>query len=442
MRHVTGPELLWHSLSPNPEIEVHVEQCAVCKDRFESIVAFDAALADPATWRAPRDLLGNDSVLADLRRRDSQLTVEVREARVRLARLLDDPLAFIWEDVSRKLKYQTAGVVRVLCEHANAMCERDPLHALNLADSANAIASSFDESHFLGKNVFQLRGLALKERANALRYRGQFAGALDALDQAARAYTRAGVTSSEHAVLTYVRGVVLFKASRLEEAAECAAACGAVFASTGDSTRYVYAQMLEASTRYWRGDYAAARDTYRTLLTIADNDGDELLPARLASNIANCDLQLGRPGDAEPALVRALTVFVGLGLSTESARTRWALARALLISRRFAEAIPRLRAAKAECESLELVNDAARVTLDLVLALLETNKSLGEVQTLCRDLIRTFRAAGMPHESLTALRYLNEATRRGSITPAKVLYVGRFLEQLADQPALRFEALS
>jgi tetratricopeptide (TPR) repeat protein len=442
MRHVTGPELLWHSLSPKPEIERHVKQCATCKDRFEAIGAFDAALADPATWRAPRDLLGNDSVLAVLRRRDAQLTVEVEEARVRLARLLGDPLAFIWEDVSRKPKYQTAGVVRVLCEHANAMCERDPLHALNLADCADAIASSFDESHFLGKNVFQLRGLALKERANALRYRGQFAGALDALDQAARAYTRAGVTPWEHAVVTYVRGVVLFKASRLEEAAECAAACGAVFASSGDSTRYVYAQMLEASIRYWRSDYAGARDTYRALLAIAENDGDELLAARLASNIANCDLQLRSPGDAEPALARALAVFVSLGLSTEASRARWSLARALLISRRFAEAIPRLRAAKAECESLGLVNDAARVTLDLVLALLETNKSLGEVQALCREVIRTFRGAGMPHESLTALRYLNEASRRGSITPAKVLYVGRFLEQLADQPALRFEAFS
>ncbi len=161
-----------------------------------------------------------------------------------------------------------------------------------------------------------------------------------------------------------------------------------------------------------------------------------------ASNIANCDLHLGNPGDAEPALARALTVFVTLGLNTEAARARWSLARALLISHRFAEAIPRLRAAKAECESLGLVNDAARVTLDLVLALLETNKSVGEVQALCRDLIRTFRGAGMPHESLTALRYLNEALRRGSITPAKVLYVGRFLEQLADQPTLRFEALA
>jgi hypothetical protein len=89
---------------------------------------------------------------------------------------------------------------------ANAACERDPLHALNLADTALQIAKSLNETeHYLGIKIHQLSGLACKERANALRYLGRFPAELDALDQAKRAYERAGANPWDLALLLYTR---------------------------------------------------------------------------------------------------------------------------------------------------------------------------------------------------------------------------------------------
>jgi tetratricopeptide (TPR) repeat protein len=443
MTHYSEDELAWHSLKPRSDIAAHLAECAGCSAQYAALRRFDDALSSVGTWTEPRNLrITEDTARDRLREIAWRLAKETEEAERSLGNLVANPLPFIWKDVSRKRGFRTAGAVKVLCVAANNACERDPLHALNLADAAIAIAMSFTESeHYLGIKVHQLLGNAWKERANALRYLGRLSSALDALDQAKRAYERADANPFDLAVLLYIRGVVFSRSGRTSEAEQCADQAAAIFEMTGDRVRYLHARMLRATVRYWRQDFAGARDDYRELLAQAQEEGAPLLAARLSSAVANCELDLGDAKSAEPALLDALHVFERNGMETEVARIRWALSLVPLVEGRFEIAIAKLRASRAEAVRLGLVNVAAYITLDLVEALVAMDAKEPEIQRLCRDVFTTFKASGMVNEALTALAYLREATRARTVTPEKVRHVRRFLTRLEDQPTLRFDPL-
>ncbi len=443
MNHYSDDELAWHSLKPRRDIAAHLDECAACSAQYVDVQRFDDGLSSVDTWTQPRNLRSTEDVTrGHLREIAWRLARETEEAERSLGQLVANPLPFIWKDVSRKRGFRTAGAVRVLCLAANSTCERDPLHALNLADAAVAIAMSFNEAeHYLGINVHQLLGHAWKERANALRYLGRFPSALDALDQAKRAYERADANPFDLAMLLYTRGIVLYRSARASEAEKCANEAAAIFAATGDRVRHLHARMLRATVRYSLQDLVGARDDYRALLARAKEECDDLLAARLSSAAARCELDLGDARSAEPALIDALRIFEREGMETEVARIRWALARVPLVDGRFAVAISQLRASRLECQQLGMANDDAYVALDLVEALVATGANLPEVQKVCRELFATFKAGGMVNEALTALAYLREATRARTITPGKVRHVRRFLNRLEDQPTLRFDPL-
>jgi tetratricopeptide (TPR) repeat protein len=443
MTHYSEDELAWHSLKPRSDIAAHLDECAGCSAQYAGLQRFDDALSSVGTWTEPRNLRNTEDTARDrLREIAWRLAKETEEAEQSLGNLVANPLPFIWKDVSRKRGFRTAGAVKVLCVAANNACERDPLHALNLADAAIAIAMSFTESeHYLGIKVHQLLGNVWKERANALRYLGRFPAALDALDHAKRAYERADANPSDLALLLYTRGIVLYRSARTSEAEHCADEAAAIFSATGDRVRHLHARMLRATVRYSLQDFVGARDDYRALLARAKEEGDDLLAARLASAAAQCELDLGDANSAEPALLGALRVFEREGMETEAARIRWVLARVPLINGRFEVAISQLRASRLECRRLGMANDDAYVALDLVEALVAAGANLQEVQKLCRELFATFKADGMVNDALTALAYLREATRARTITPEKVRHVRRFLTRLEDQPTLRFDPL-
>ena len=166
MTHYSDDELAWHSLKPRRHIAAHLEECAACSAHYVDVQRFDDALSALDTWTQPRNLRSTeDSARGHLREIACRLAKETEEAEGSLGQLVANPLPFIWKDVSRKRGFRTAGAVRVLCLAANSACECDPLHALNLADAAVAIAMSFNEAeHYLGINVHPLIGHAWKER--------------------------------------------------------------------------------------------------------------------------------------------------------------------------------------------------------------------------------------------------------------------------------------
>jgi hypothetical protein len=165
MNHYTDAELSWHAIEPDPEIGAHLTECRSCAQQYAFIRRIDTGLANPATWQFPVDYRGaNDARRSELEATTTRLAGEIVEAREQLDSLIDDAMAFIWQNVARKPRFQTAGAVRVLIDAAHDYLERDPLHARNLADGAVSIARSLGINHYLGRKVHQLIGRALKEK--------------------------------------------------------------------------------------------------------------------------------------------------------------------------------------------------------------------------------------------------------------------------------------
>ena len=259
-----------------------------------------------------------------------------------------------------------------------------------------------------------------------------------ALDDAKHAYDLAGVSEWDHAVLLFIRGAVLHRLAQIE-AEDCAQDSAVVFARADDKIRYLHARMLQASVKHSRQDFAGARDDYKSLIPLAEEEGDQVLVARLAAAAADCDMEIGDAAAAKGPLLSALKVFENAGLDTAAAVIRWALARIPLLEGRFAVATTLLRACKRECERLGARSDAALIALDLADVLVAMGQQNREVERLCREAYAVFKRAGMLNEALTALGYLREAARAKTITRNKIRHVRRFLVRLEEQPTITFD---
>lgn len=221
-RHFSRDELAQYhdGLLASPDegaVTSHLEHCPSCAAILDEIRSFDEALRTEEVWHFA-DELETRHERQRLEELEQQIAREEEEAARMLHPLLGSPFRFLWSNIAPKKRYRSGGVVRLLARASADAREQDPLHALNLADAAVAIAESLPVDTYPARGVYHLHGLAWKERANACRYLNRHADALEALDRAERAYRRLLVNDLELAVVDYVRGTVLWKQQRLDEA--------------------------------------------------------------------------------------------------------------------------------------------------------------------------------------------------------------------------------
>ena len=439
MRHIPEDELEAYAGNPaavpnRAGIEAHLNECKTCR----TDLAFERACRDAVTWLAAIAVRGEDPELNRILDLAERAEAEDREAREVLDPLLENPLRFIWSDAARDERIRTAGGVRVLCAEANRQCEQNPRHALRLADVATLIAESLSpEEHYLGQHVYLLRGLAWKERANALRFRGNLPAALEAIERADREYARARVAVIDRAILERMRAITLAESERFDEAETAASRAADTFASCGDLARYLQARNDQANIAYYRADYPACVAIWNEILPIAEDLGDDRMIAAIASNAGHASLLVSDTLAAAPLLHRALVLFEKLALPVEVLRTRWGLDCLLLIDGNAEEAARRLRFTAAEFERLGSANDALLVTLDHIDALLVLERT-DEAARLCRGLVQRFKNLGLTNSALRALGYLRELAVHRQLARPEVRHVRKFVERLQRNPALLF----
>ncbi len=445
MSHLDEDVLAEYALLPDgpredPETAAHLAQCAECTVRLNGIRVFLDALASPASWEISGALdtgRGSDEDLFDFADQAQQEYVDACEA---LAPLLMNAVAFVRERVDQKAEYRTLGAVRVLAEAANAACEREPIHARNLADAAVVIAEALSAGHYSLDSIRALRGLAWKERANALRYLAEYDAALEALDHAEKEFAHFGSRTFESANLSYIRSVILTYTDRLGEAAQQAALSAAIFTEYGDADRAMRARSVQAGVLYYCRDYRGAVAIFEELLAYAEGKGDRVETARQASNAAACWIELGDGVRAESLLIGARETYQLLGRRTEVAVADWKLGVIPRLAGDLKESVDRLRAAKAACEQLGMADEAANASLDLMESLILMGRT-SEISPLCSEVMRYYKRAGKVHQALTAAAFLKEAASAGTIRTETVNHVRRFVEELDRRPELVFVPL-
>jgi tetratricopeptide (TPR) repeat protein len=418
-------------------IAKHLKECEECHTHFRGMNAFFEALASRDAWEAAdagASSMGQERAVLEFAAHCQQEYVEARAA---LAPLLADSVAFIRERAERSEELRTAGTVRVLSEAANDACERNPLHARNLADAAVAIAEQLSTDDYPPDTVHTLRGLAWKERANALRFLAEYPAALDALTRAEREYSRLGPGAFEMGTIAYIRAVVLTYMDRLDEATKQAAESARIFAAYGDTERWMQARSVEAGVLFYRRQFAEAAAAFEQLRSYAESNDDAIGIARHSYHMATCFIELGDSARAEPLLLDSRRTYKQRELRTEVIATDWMLAVLERVNGRFEESIVQLGTAKKAAEALGLPAEAAHITLDLIESLLLTGRTR-EITSLCSEVMRYFRRSGKLRQALTAAAFLKEAASHGSIRVETVQHVRSFVQRLERQPDLLF----
>lgn len=415
----------------------HLKECEECNIRFRGTTAFFDALTTRDVWEAAEGgfgSIGQERAVLEFAARCQQEYVEARAA---LGPVLTDVVAFIRARVERQEEYQTTGAVRVLAEAANTACERNPLHARNLADAAVAIAEQLSDDDYPRDTVHTLRGLAWKERANAFRFLAEYPAALDAVDRAEREFSRLGAGTFELGNLAYIRAVVFTYMDRLDEATAQAAESARIFVAYGDTQAWMRARSVEAGVLFYRREYARAADAFGQLRSYAESNDDAVGVARHSYHMAMCFLELGDAARAAPLLLDARRTFEERGVSTEVSTTDWKLGVLARVAGRLDESIAQLRAARKASEELALPEEAAHITLDLIESLLLAGRTR-EISSLCSEVMRYFRRSGKLRQALTAAAFLKEAAAHGTLRVETVQHVRSFVQRLERLPDLLF----
>lgn len=413
------------------ELEAHVAQCAACRSTLEELREFESALSSSALWDFAEAVRRHREPPEEIRSMADRLAIEDADAGEFLTPILTSPAAFRRANVASSPELHTAGIVRRLSAVSAELREKQPMHALALADAAVAINEQLPRHRYPDVLLAEIRGNAWIERANALRYLGRYPEALDALDIAEGAYEQTPVSIFSIARVHYVRSVVYFKMERNEEAMQFARQSARVFRQFGESARFTHAKIVQGGVLFHLTRYREALDLFLSLIPVARELGDAETLARLYGNVANCYLALDDRSAASGYFAQAMSLYEALGMDTETIRTRWSLGRLLVHAGNVHDGVQRLRQAKEDFERLGATTDAALVTLDMVEALLATRDLRGAAE-LCTGLVESFTNVGMTGNALTALGFLSETIATGSATPTLVQQVRAYLEQSPD----------
>lgn len=441
MRHFTEDELAQYAFDSQsaPErvsIEDHLGACPDCAERLHFIRTVDAELADPDAWEIAgesEDASSNQS-LFDFA---AKIAGEAEAAERLLRPLLKNPAAFVWSNISQRRTFRTAGAVRALSRAAMDTCYSKPLHALTYADAAIAVAEALRIGEYPAHVIYDLRGTAWKDRANALRLLGRFDHANDALDRAERAFLHVPEAPLGPTITKHLRAIILYERSDFHAALQFARECSDIFARLGDTERHMNARHLEANILFQQHDYTGARTIYREIFAHAEATNDLVWIAREARTLAHCDLELGDLTSAARYFHQSLQAFVALEQDAEVTKTRWGIASLVLRGGNWTEALRRLRAVRAEFVELQMLIDEALVVLDMMDALLALARPQ-EIVVIAGELVERFMKAGMLTSALTAFAYLREAAEAGRVTARVIEHVRQFIRRVELEPSLLF----
>lgn len=416
-------------------IEAHLAACVECWSRVDDFRLMATAFRDEETWWIVGELeLGSGRLVRDyVARRDAEDADAVRM----LEPLLESPYRFAYANVPRRKRFQTGGVVRLLCRAVREELDRDPLFAATLAETACFIADGLPDDLYPAEGVSELRGTAWKEFATVCRCTQRFDDAFDALKRAERSYRKLIDPEASLATVELTRASILWEQDRPGEALPMARSAAHRFAALRLTDRYFDAKEIEAAILHLMGNVEEACETYRFIYELADDLGDAEMKARAARNLGIAYRDQGRVGEASKCLLEALQLYEGLGQAAMVSHMRWSIARLLLFGGNAREASERLPICIEELRRLGMPGDAARAQLDLAEAMLIMER-FEDVETVCAELVVFFRDAKMLTGATTAAAYLKEAAAARKLQRADIAHVRNYLANLQRSPSLPF----
>jgi len=414
------------------EIESHVANCAECGASFDFYSVAEEDLGDPAVWHP---ILGSTS--AAMSAYANRCAAEDHEADELLKDYFANPRKAAMANISNQRKFHTGGVVRRLNAKAHEVVASQPLDALIFADLAQVVAELLPDEVYPNNAVYELRGTAWKERANALLRLAEFDEALESLQHAEAAYEQLRSSGRGLAAVELVRAVVYYERGELPKASEHVERAEHGYAHLSLERERMKAVWLRAEIAYEGLDYVGAATIFQEVIEFGENINDAGWIARGSFCRAACELERGNLGEAVMLYHSALMIFRETGPAEYRIETEWGLARAALHGGKASDAARGLRDVIAAFEEIGRVANVALAGIDLAEALLVLER-WEEIAKVAGHAFRVLKKAGHLTGALTALAYLKEAAPKRQLSPARLKVVREYLRHVERKPNLLF----
>jgi tetratricopeptide (TPR) repeat protein len=391
----------------------HLSSCSSCGEALGALRLVTDTLHDPDVWDGRRlNDSPRQSTVDSLRAKQAAVAHEDSEAAGRIRQLLAQPRESWAASLDANRDWWTAGMVRKLAEQSEQSVMVHPPDAIELARMAASIAKTIGES--------QLEAVALRDYAYCLCYTGNYLEALKVADRAMTAAATAHI--HEQSRIEVVRALILADLGRDGEAIEIARGAAATFLELGDHVRYVSALRTEAFALHHLRRFREVLAIYRRALAIyrlsesSDRTHTEAV-ASLLQNIAVCHRELREFNESLSFLTSALQLLEPFGKTVLVIKSRWQVARVLLMQGKHAEALAILQSVREEFRELKMLQDIALVTIDMAHALSVIGLP-SQVIELCHSATQYFASSGLTSSegALTALALVREAAAAGNLT--------------------------
>jgi tetratricopeptide (TPR) repeat protein len=415
--------------SDRERIAEHLLVCAACRRVFDDLRQVEDALRNPEFWEGEESEIDPDK-LAEIEAFADQLELERNAAAAEIPVVDEGNLS----EVAQRLRSRpvTPATIERLVDLSHEAVERAPALGLSIADLAVELADSI-APNYPRSTPFHYQGMALKQRANALRQLGRYPEALLALDRAEEAFNETTVPGPEVASVNYVRATVFYETFRLDDAARLARAAAEEFLVFGESERHKHARLLEGTILFEAGDLGGAALVFRSLL---EETADEDLRSRLMANLGYCLITVD-PDAAWSYLQQAIFRYERVGKTTEAARARLGLGRVLARTGKAEAALAHFEEVRDEFERLGMAAAAALAELDAVELLISAGEPR-DIEERLRRVAARLPEVGMNSQAATAFAYLGDLAARGSLGSGVIEYVRGFLRHLEASPDDRF----
>ncbi|HEY6137403.1 MAG TPA: hypothetical protein VI670_06525 [Thermoanaerobaculia bacterium] len=313
-----------------------------------------------------------------------------------------------WASLAERPELQTNAALEKLSDEVRRRLDRNPSEALALSELATTIADALPATAYPAVTLAQIRAMAWKDRANALRFLGRYDDAFDAIGRAEQVLERHVALGLDRAVVDLVKALALADIGQFDKARTLATTCGSVFLAHGDLTRALHASEIEANILYEEKRYADAQALYRSLVEVARAAQDDEIEARFHNNAGYCAMYLDDFRAANIHFSNAIAKFTDRGEFVAATRTQWGAGLVLVGRGQAEQGLQHLTAARQSFMSFGMFEEASLCGLSIA----ETLLSRGEddrAQEIIHDVAQQFRETNTEHRIVEAVGALEQA---------------------------------
>lgn len=332
--------------------------------------------------------------------------------------------------------WRTAGFVMELSEAAAAILESNVGAARMLAQYAVVVATSIARDTYPPPIIASITADAWKELANAHRYGSEYDAALRAISAAEGCLAGAPAADWERTVVRFARAVVLSDMQRLDEASELAEEASAAFANYKEFRRSGHALLLKGIIAHRQSRFDTAAATFAHAVHVFEQTDDLQGLAAAYNNFGYSQAEKGEISSAVLALQKALSIFDGLELRGEAARTRCILASVLLRTGNAGHACNLFRSARETYLGLAMIEEAGLAGLGQADALLAVGAA-SDARIIVDSVVDEFRRASLNERAVDAVVYLQSMVATPRAREAVAL-VNEYVRGLSQMPQAIF----